>query len=67
MNSGLISKDDVWGEIGEVIANKKPGRQNPDEITIFDSTGLAIQDAITAWITYKKALREKMGRFIEIM
>jgi len=64
---GIITKRDVWGEIGEVVAGLKPGRTSSDEITVFTSTGLAIQDAVTAELAYKKALAKKIGRFIEIM
>ncbi len=64
---GIITKRDVWGEIGEVVAGLKPGRTSSEEITVFNSTGLAIQDAVTAELAYKKALAKKIGRFVEIM
>jgi alanine dehydrogenase len=44
---GAISRDDVT-ELGAVLTGKAPGRQSPDDITIFDSTGLAIQDLAIA-------------------
>lgn len=44
----IITEAAVHGEIGEVIIGQKQGRTNQDEITIFDSTGLAIQDITTA-------------------
>ncbi|NIR86359.1 alanine dehydrogenase [Candidatus Bathyarchaeota archaeon] len=64
---GIITKRDVWGEIGEVVAGLKQGRTSSEEITVFTSTGLAIQDAVTAELAYKKALAKKIGQFIEIM
>jgi len=64
---GIITKRDVWGEIGEVVAGMKPGRTSSDEITVFVSTGLAIQDAVTTELAYKKALAKKIGRFVDIM
>jgi len=64
---GIITKRDVWGEIGEVVAGLKPGRTSSEEITVFTSTGLAVQDAVTAELAYKQALVKKIGRFIEIM
>jgi len=64
---GVITIGDIWGDIGEVVAGLKPGRNSPDEITIFDSTGLAIQDAVIAELAYKKALAKGIGRFIEIL
>jgi len=65
--NGMVTKQNVWGEIGEVVAGLKQGRISPDEITVFISTGLAIQDAVTAELTYKKALAKGVGRFFEIM
>jgi len=59
--------EDIWAEIGEIIAGLKKGRENPDEITIFSSTGLAVQDAVAAKIAYDKALEKGIGRFIKIV
>ncbi len=54
LSEGIITKNNIYAEIGEIIADKKKGRENPEEITIFDSTGLAIQDLACAIIIYKK-------------
>ena len=67
LSNGVISKENIWEEIGKIVAGLKPGRQGRDEITVFVSTGLAVQDAITAEITYRKALANKVGRFIKIV
>jgi alanine dehydrogenase len=67
LSRGLIAKDDVWAEIGEIVAGLKPGRQRQDEITVFTSTGLAVQDAVTAKIAYSKAVANKIGQFIKIV
>ena len=64
---GIITREDIWAELGDVVAGLKPGRTSPNDITIFDSTGLAIQDAITAALAYKKALEKGIGQFIEIV
>jgi len=64
---GIITREDIWAELGDVIAGLKPGRTSPNDITIFDSTGLAIQDAVTAALAYKKALEKGIGQFIEIV
>jgi len=63
---GMITRENIWGEIGEVVAGLKPGRTSSDEITIFDSTGLAIQDAVTAELAYKKALAKGVGLHIDL-
>jgi len=44
----------------------KVGRSAPNEITIFDSTGLAIQDAMTAEFVYRKALEKKIGKVVQL-
>jgi alanine dehydrogenase len=67
LSQGIISKDDVWAEIGEIVAGLKPGREKPDEITVFTSTGLAVQDAVTAKIAYDKAVKKGVGRFVKIV
>lgn len=48
-------------EIGEVIAGKKPGRQSAEEITLYKSTGLAVEDAAAARLVYDRALAEGVG------
>lgn len=64
---GVISKEDIYAELGEIVAGLKPGRERDDEITVFDSTGLAIQDVITADIVYKKALEAGAGTEVELV
>ena len=65
-SKGVLSKKDVWAELGDIIAGVKPGRVSNEEITVFDSTGLAIQDAATVELVYKKATSRKIGYFIDI-
>ena len=67
MRHKLITKENIWAEIGEIVAGLKPGRQRQDEITVFTSTGLAVQDAVTAKTAYLKALDNKVGRLIKII
>jgi alanine dehydrogenase len=62
LSTGVISDDDIYGELGEVVAGIKPGRTAEDEITVFDSTGLAIQDVATANLVYGKAVERGIGR-----
>ncbi|HEX7254537.1 MAG TPA: hypothetical protein VF236_01285, partial [Gaiellaceae bacterium] len=52
--AGAITQDDVT-QLGDVLAGTAPGRQSPDDITIFDSTGLAIQDLAVALAAMEKA------------
>jgi alanine dehydrogenase len=66
LSKGIITRKNVWAEIGEIAAGLKSGREKRDEITIFMSTGLAVQDAVTAKIAYDKAVKKGIGRFIKI-
>lgn len=65
LDAGLMTRDDVHGELGEVIAGVKPGRTSSDEIIIFDSTGMALQDVVAAAAVYEKAVREGAGTEID--
>jgi len=47
----------IYAELTEIVAGRKPGRENDDEITIFDSTGLAIQDVASAAVAYASFLK----------
>lgn len=67
LSQGIIGRENIWGEIGEIVAGLKRGREDPEEITLFTSTGLAVQDALTAKIAYDKALSKGVGKFIKII
>jgi alanine dehydrogenase len=47
LREGVISEDDVVGEIGQVVDEKLEGRASESDMTIFDSTGFALQDSTT--------------------
>jgi len=55
-----ITEKDIYAELGEVNAGKKKARISDEEITVFDSTGLAIQDVSCAYTVYK-SLKDKKG------
>ncbi len=58
---GLITEQDVAGEIGKVITCELEGRQSDDQITVFDSTGIALQDSATVPLEYERALAAGVG------
>jgi alanine dehydrogenase len=61
---GLLQRSDVYAELGELVAGRKPGRSSPEEVTIFDSTGTALQDVASAAVVYEKAVKqESRSRF----
>lgn len=51
---GLMTEEKIYAEIGEIIAGKKMGRTSPDEVTIFKSVGLSVQDAAAASLLARK-------------
>ncbi|MCX6673871.1 MAG: alanine dehydrogenase [Methanothrix sp.] len=61
ISEGVLLPEDIYAQIGEVLADKKPGRESETEITIFDSTGLGIQDVATGFAVYEKALQMRRG------
>lgn len=67
IKNGIIKIGEIYAEIGDLITGKKPGRTSNKDITIFDSTGLAIQDAASAAAVYKKALQRKVGLLLDFL
>lgn len=67
LSAKIITLDDIHGEIGEILLGTKPGRENDEEITIFDSTGMAIQDNTTAEKIYRNALENNIGTFFAFL
>jgi ornithine cyclodeaminase len=53
LQEGIVTEDHVKGELGEVLTGSKPGRKNPDEITLFKSLGIAAEDLYAAWHIYQ--------------
>jgi alanine dehydrogenase len=53
--AGLMRREDVHAELGEVVAGRKPGRTSEEERIVFDSTGMALQDVAAAAIVYERA------------
>jgi ornithine cyclodeaminase/alanine dehydrogenase-like protein (mu-crystallin family) len=52
----IIAAGEIFAEIGEVVAGTKPGRRSDEEVTLFKSLGLAVEDVATAELVYRKAL-----------
>jgi alanine dehydrogenase len=53
----VIAAGEIVAEVGEVAAGRKPGRRSAEEITLFKSLGLAVEDVATAELVYHKALK----------
>ena len=64
---GLLEDGDIYGEIGEIVVGNKPGRTPEDGVTVFDSTGLAIQDVATAHVVYEHADENDNGTPFDLL
>ena len=62
VDAGLLGPQDVHAELGDIVAGGKPGRRTADEIIVFDSTGMALQDVAAAAAVYEAALANRRGR-----
>jgi alanine dehydrogenase len=56
-----LAPEQIYGSLGEIVAGKKPGRVAPEEITVFDSTGLIIQDLALGQAVYRRARERGLG------
>lgn len=59
--AGVLTRAAVHAELAEVLTGRRPGRQSDQEITIFDSTGTALQDVAAAAVVYEKAVESGRG------
>lgn len=66
VSQGQYGPDQTVGTLGEVITGIAWGRTSDNQITVFDSTGLAIQDIAAATVVYKKSLDSGAGTTIEL-
>jgi ornithine cyclodeaminase/alanine dehydrogenase len=64
--SGHFRESQIYGTLGDIVAGKLPGRRG-DEITVFDSTGLAIQDVALASLALELARERGIGQEIDLV
>ena len=62
LQAGVMARGDVHAELADVVSGRRPGRQTRDEITVFDSTGTALQDVAAAAVVYERAVAAGAGR-----
>jgi ornithine cyclodeaminase len=65
-SEGLFGDEHVVGEVGEVLTGTAPGRTSPDEITLFKSLGIAIEDLASAHRIYEICKERELGVWVEI-
>ena len=63
--AGLVRPQDIV-TLGEVLAGLKPGRQGADDITLFDGTGVALQDLAVAAMAVARALERGLGVTVQV-
>ncbi len=64
--AGILPESVFDREIGKLLAGKLPGRESPDEITLYKSLGIAAQDLVTARLALKRAKSRKIGIALEV-
>ena len=62
----FISAEHVHTELGELVAGIKPARQSPDQITLYKSVGVAVQDAAAAALVIATAREQSAGLDVEL-
>lgn len=65
-DEGSVTDDDIVAEIGDLVAGSSSGRGGPEDITLFKSLGLAVEDLAAADLVYRNAIEAGRGRAIEI-
>jgi alanine dehydrogenase len=59
--AGILTRDDIHGELADVICGRAPGRTTDDEVFVFDSTGTALQDVVAASVALSRAVERGVG------
>ncbi|HEY1323891.1 MAG TPA: ornithine cyclodeaminase family protein [Streptosporangiaceae bacterium] len=66
IRDGVITAGHVHAELGELVAGSKPGRQSPEQITLYKSVGVAVQDAAAASLVLVAAREQRAGQEITL-
>jgi ornithine cyclodeaminase/alanine dehydrogenase-like protein (mu-crystallin family) len=62
MKEGAFGPEHIVAELGEVAAGRVAGRASPDEVTVFKSLGIAVEDLAAAHLAYQRAVARGLGR-----
>ena len=63
---GAINDDHIKAEVGEILLGTSRGRESDEEITLFKSLGLAVEDVASAHHVYRKAIERNIGLAVEL-
>ena len=61
IDAGVLTRESVHAELADLVTGRKPGRRSAQEITLFDSTGTALEDVAAAAVVYEKAVAAGVG------
>jgi len=67
IKKGEISRNDIKGELGELVTRRVPGRQSDEEVTLFKAVGLAIEDTVVARFAYERAVEKQVGTTVSLL
>ena len=63
---GLIAEDHIVAELGDLVLDARCGRGSDDEVTIFKSLGMAVEDVAAAHLAYRRAIAEGLGEIFDL-
>jgi ornithine cyclodeaminase/alanine dehydrogenase-like protein (mu-crystallin family) len=64
--AGVLRREDVQADLGSVVLGTRRGREHDDDVVVFDSTGIALEDVVAADIAYERALELGVGRRVSL-
>ncbi len=66
IQEGRISEDHIQAELGDIVNGDHPGRTDADQITLYKSVGIAVQDAAAAGLALRRAEQLGLGQLVEL-
>ena len=66
IRAGAMTADDVHGDLASIIAGTRPGRSGEDEVFLFDSTGIALEDVAAAMVVFERARAAHLGTAVRL-
>ena len=66
LDAGVLTRDTVHGDLAQIASGQRPGRTSASEITVFDSTGTALQDVAAAALVYERARAAGLGHALDL-
>ncbi len=67
LHDGSLTREGIHAALGEIVAGQASGRETDDEVTVFDSTGLAVQDVALARLVYEQARAAGVGLEVDFL